>query len=55
MATRKSPPKKKTTSRTTARRKPARRSQAAARPALPQLRVPRLDDHQLDIVGLGLV
>ena len=44
MATRKSPPKKKTASR-----KPARK------PARPELRMPQLDDHQLDILGLGLV
>src|SRR3954470_5046488 len=47
MATRKSPPKKKPTSRRKPARKPARQPV--------QLRMPHLDDHQLDIVGLGLV
>jgi DNA segregation ATPase FtsK/SpoIIIE, S-DNA-T family len=42
MATRKSPPKK--------RKPPAKR-----KPAPRELRMPHLDDHQLDIVGLGLV
>src|SRR4051794_9305923 len=47
MATRKSPPKKK---RTSPRKPPPRRSSG-----LPELRVPKLDAHQLDILGLGLV
>src|SRR3954471_6555522 len=47
MATRKSPPKKKPTSRRKPARKPVRQPV--------QLRMPHLDDHQLDIVGLGLV
>src|SRR3954470_13092744 len=47
MATRKSPPKKKPTTRRKPARKPARQPV--------QLRMPHLDDHQLDLVGLGLV
>ncbi len=44
MASRKPAPK-------TRSRKPAK----PARPALPQLRMPHLDEQQLDLVGLGLV
>src|SRR5919202_6587603 len=34
-------------------RKPAKKP--AARPSLPELRLPHLDEQQLDLVGLGLV
>jgi S-DNA-T family DNA segregation ATPase FtsK/SpoIIIE len=54
MAARK--PAKKTARKPAAKsraRKPARRSQP--RPAMPALRMPHLEQHELDLVGLGLV
>src|SRR5918999_1011766 len=45
MASRKPPPKKRRKAA-----KPARRP-----PSLPALRMPQLDQHQLDLIGLGLV